>query len=142
MQLTEFGRSIEDMVCQFLQSEGLETVQKNYYCRLGEIDLIMFDNISHTLIFIEVRFRASGFHGNATETVDWKKQRKLKRTVLHYLQKLGDARQLARIDVVGVSRYRTTDDCDQNTQALPLENVSVHRVNEFQLVWTQNAVLD
>ncbi len=133
MHKRPFGDSIEALVCDFLEQQDLSCVTKNFSCRLGEIDLVMLEPSTNTLVFVEVRFRASAEHGSATESVDWRKQRKLKRTVLHYLQRHADARQRARIDVVGVS-YGGED------EAPVLINVSTHQYLGHQLIWTQNAI--
>ena len=87
MQKILLGHSIEALACGFLQVQGLSLVEKNYYCRLGEIDLIMLDRDHQTLVFVEVRFRAHAFHGNPTESVDWKKQRKLTHSAALFARK-------------------------------------------------------
>lgn len=138
MQKILFGQSIETLACRFLEQQGLSLVERNFYCRLGEIDLIMLDNTCQSLVFVEVRFRAHAFHGNPTESVDWKKQRKLKRTALHYLQKHNDVRQTARIDVIGVSLI--TGNGKSNALPFSIDGVSTHQLGPYQLVWTQNAV--
>jgi len=87
VQKKQLGNAIETLVCTFLEANQLTFVERNFSCRLGEIDLIMFEVSSNSLVFVEVRFRANARHGDATESVDWKKQQKLRRTVMHYLQK-------------------------------------------------------
>ena len=109
MQTIEVGATVEGVVCAFLESQNLSCLQKNYRCRLGEVDLVMQDQNDHALVFVEVRFRSYAAFGTATETVNLAKQRKLKRAVLHYLQKHANATQPARIDVVGVSRFCAAD---------------------------------
>ncbi len=132
------GNAIETLACAFLEGNELECVEKNFSCRLGEIDLIMFEASSDTLVFVEVRFRSNVNHGNATESVDWKKQRKLRRTVLYYLQKNATARTNARIDVIGVSKIDTRE---QN-MTFSAQSVSQHYFENHLLTWTQNAIED
>lgn len=136
MQKTIFGSSIESLVCAFLELNALRCIQKNYHCRLGEIDLVMLDEASNSLVFVEVRFRAQAQFGNATESVDWAKQRKLKRAVLHYLQKHADAKQVARIDVIGVCNL-SHDDAPETE---PSCGVSTHQYEGYLLRWTRNAI--
>ncbi len=88
---------------------------QNYHCRLGEIDLIM-QSADNALVFVEVRYREEDHHGDAIETVDNKKQRKLKRAVLHYLQHHADATAIARIDVVGIKPAPARMPHDKGTQ--------------------------
>lgn len=136
MQKKYLGNAIETLVCRFLEANGLACVKRNFSCRLGEIDLIMYEASSNSLVFIEVRFRANAKHGNATESVDWKKQRKLRRAVLYYLQKNADALTNARIDVIGVCN---TDSIDK-TMPLSANGVSQHYFKHHLITWTRNAV--
>lgn len=136
MQKKHLGNAIESLVCTFLEANELRCVERNFSCRLGEIDLIMFEASSNSLVFVEVRFRANANHGNATESVDWKKQQKLRRTVMYYLQKKATARVNARIDVVGVCK---TDSTDQDL-SLSVHGVSRHYFARHFLTWTRNAV--
>lgn len=133
MHTIEFGLSVESLVAEFLEHQGLRLLHKNYRCRLGEIDLVMQDKSNCALIFVEVRYRSNWHHGGATASVDWKKQRKLRRVVLHYLQKHGDANTAARIDVMGVSTIKPPE-------AMSGFGVSLHRCNNHFLIWTVNAV--
>ena len=51
------GAQAEEQALRFLLSQGLKLKQRNYTCRLGEIDLILLDG--QTLVFAEVRMRRS-----------------------------------------------------------------------------------
>ena len=78
------GANAEMIAREYLQQHGLRFITSNYQCRLGEIDLIMQDE-SH-LIFIEVRFRSDIDHDQAAHSITLKKQRRLIKTALAYLQ--------------------------------------------------------
>jgi putative endonuclease len=67
----------------FLQQQGLKLVARNYRCRFGEIDLVALDGT--TLVFVEVRMRASDQFGGAAASITAGKRRKLLRTARHYL---------------------------------------------------------
>jgi len=77
------GRYIEQKANEWLKAQGLLLLQKNYRCRLGEIDLVMRDG--RTLVFVEVRYRRHIDYGGAVASVDRRKQRKLRRAAAHYL---------------------------------------------------------
>lgn len=141
MQITHTGSAIEAMVCHFLELNALRCITKNYHCRLGEIDLIMFDEANNMLVFVEVRFRTAATFGSATETVDWAKQRKLKRAVLHYLQRNTEAKQQARIDVIGVCN-RHADGTGTPPDSFNPYGVSTHQHDGYLLRWTRNAIED
>ncbi len=97
------GRHYESLALGYLVKQGLRLVEKNYRCAAGEIDLIMLDR--QTLIFVEVRFRQDEDFGTALETVDRRKQLKLRRAAQHYLllHKSYDTLQ-CRFDVIGINR--------------------------------------
>lgn len=78
------GQATERQAQRFLERRGLETLDRNYRCRRGEIDLIMRDG--DALVFVEVRYRGANARGGAGESVDRRKQSKLIATALHYLQ--------------------------------------------------------
>ena len=81
------GRDAEKQALEFLRRRGLSKVERNYRCRFGEIDLIMRDG--QTLVFVEVRMRASSSFGGAGESIDAHKQRKLLSAARHYIGTLG-----------------------------------------------------
>lgn len=85
--MTDRGREAEDQAFEYLRSHGLTEVERNYRCRFGEIDLIMRDG--PTLVFVEVRLRASSLFGGAPASIDARKQRKLLSTARHYIGSKG-----------------------------------------------------
>jgi len=92
------GKQIENKACEYLRKQGLKLVEKNYACRSGEIDLIMQDE--QTLVFVEVRYRASNDYGSALDSVDQHKIKKLISAANHYIA----AKQIdqpMRFDVIG-----------------------------------------
>jgi putative endonuclease len=96
------GQQAEDSACQYLKTQGLSLVERNYRCPRGEIDLIMKD--SSTTVFIEVRFRRNIQFGSGAESVDQRKQKKLLATAAHYLQKNPKAaRGTCRFDVISLT---------------------------------------
>ena len=71
-----------------LRSKGLKVLAKNYYCRLGEIDLVTIDTSVRppVLVFIEVKYRKSNRYGRPEEFISLQKQRRIILTARHYLQ--------------------------------------------------------
>ena len=94
------GKQAENIACEYLIKQGLSFIEKNYYCRQGEIDLIMNDK--STLVFVEVRYRKNNHYGDAKESITYKKQQKLHTTALHYMQKHSHDKQ-ARFDVIAIT---------------------------------------
>lgn len=85
--MTDRGREAEEQAFDYLRRHGLTEVERNYRCRFGEIDLIMRDG--RTLVFVEVRMRASGAFGGAPASIDARKQRKLLSAARHYIGSKG-----------------------------------------------------
>ncbi len=104
------GKDAEAACYQYLRSQGLKTVEKNFSCRHGEIDLIMLD--SEMLVFIEVRYRKNNNYGGGLESITSAKQDKLRRTAELYLQK-NHRYKNARFDVVSMSKNNQTTDHKQ-----------------------------
>ena len=93
------GQTAEVIACRYLLAQGLVLLERNYYCRWGEIDLIMRDG--KTVVFVEVRYRSNRCFTTAAESIDYRKQKKLILTAAQYLQKKGlSDRCPVRFDVV------------------------------------------
>lgn len=94
------GQYYEQQARYFLEQQGLLFVQANYRCRQGEIDLIMREH--QTLVFVEVRYRASRDYGGALSSVTPAKQQKIRHTARYFLlnQQINEAHQACRFDVV------------------------------------------
>jgi putative endonuclease len=77
------GREAESRAADFLRTHGLTILERNWRCRFGEIDLVARDG--RTLVFVEVRARASRSHGGAAESISAAKRRRLTATANYYL---------------------------------------------------------
>ncbi len=78
------GRTGEELVCDYLHSNGYNILDTNYKNKIGEIDIIAMDR--DILVFIEVKTRTSTLYGYAFEAVDIKKQRKIINTSMVYIK--------------------------------------------------------
>ncbi len=78
------GTDAEIKAASYLARQGLKLVQSNYFCRIGEIDLIMQHR--KTLVFVEVRYRKSVRFGGALASIGQKKQRRITLAALRFLQ--------------------------------------------------------
>ncbi|MGE5242316.1 MAG: YraN family protein [Bacteroidota bacterium] len=96
------GREAEDRACVHLQRQGLTLATRNYRSPHGEIDLVMQER--DTLVFVEVRYRRRADFGTPAETVDARKQARLRATAEHYLQHTPRASKKAcRFDIVAIT---------------------------------------
>ncbi len=97
------GKIMEQQARQYLIAAGLVFIANNYYCRCGEIDLIMRD--SDCWVFVEVRFRRTIKFGSAAESIGRIKQQKLIRTASFWLAKhqLSLFTTHCRFDVIAIN---------------------------------------
>lgn len=95
------GDAAEDAALRHLQGQGVRLVQRNFRTPGrggGEIDLIMREP-DGTLVFVEVRQRATAAQGGAAGSVTAVKQRRIVLAARHFLQRLG-SEPPCRFDVV------------------------------------------
>ncbi len=101
MQRKDAGDRGEALALDYLRKAGLQLVLRNYRCRQGEIDLVMFEG--RTLALIEVRYRAGAEFGGAAASVTHTKQQRLAYAARHLLMTRADLRRHpARFDVVAI----------------------------------------
>lgn len=85
------GDAAEDAALAHLQRAGLRLLARNYRTPGrggGEIDLVLREPASGTLVFVEVRSRARGTHGGAGGSITALKQRRIVFAARHYLARL------------------------------------------------------
>jgi putative endonuclease len=101
------GDAAEDRALAHLLAAGLKLVTRNYRTPGrggGEIDLVMRDGAG-TLVFVEVRKRASRAFGGAAASIGHSKQRRIVFAARHYLMRLREP-PACRFDVVSVEEGR------------------------------------
>ena len=77
----DFG---EDFAVQLLTNSGFSILQRNFYTKVGEIDIIATkDGVLH---FIEVKTRNGDQYGYPSEAVSLTKQNRIRKSAEIYLQ--------------------------------------------------------
>jgi len=79
----ELGAKGEDVARDMYKIKGYRIVQRNFKCRVGEIDLICAKD--KLLVFCEVKARTRLAFGMPAESVDEKKMRHIRRVASSYL---------------------------------------------------------
>ena len=100
MNQKAIGNDAEQIACRYLERRGLKLLQRNFFCRGGEIDLIM--QHGDALVFVEVRYRRCTSYGRAAETVSQRKQGRVIRCAQYYLTRHRVWNAAARFDVVSI----------------------------------------
>lgn len=85
MNKRKTGTKYETFAAEYLEKQGYEILERNFRCRLGEIDLIARDGLY--LVFIEVKYRKNTSCGSAATAVFSKKQQSISRVAAFYLLK-------------------------------------------------------
>lgn len=94
------GELGERAAARYLEARGFTIVARSHRDKLSEIDLIAVEG--RTVVFVEVKTRASTDHGRPEEAVDRDKQQRLTRAALAFLKKKGLLKHAARFDVVAI----------------------------------------
>lgn len=96
------GQEQENRAAVYLTERGYKILERNYRCRMGEIDLIAFHQ--GYLVFVEVKYRRGNRAGRPEEAVDFRKQKKISQTATWYLKEKGLSLDTpCRFDVVAIT---------------------------------------
>jgi putative endonuclease len=95
------GQPGEQMAVVYLQQQGYRIQQQNYRCRQGEIDIIAWDG--PTLVFVEVKTKRQTAFGSPQAMVDQRKQHKIIRVAMVYVQQHRLKNVALRFDVVAIA---------------------------------------
>jgi len=100
------GRIGEDLAHRFLRRHGCTVVARNYRTRsgMGEIDLVVRQG--DTLVFVEVKTRATNDFGQPDRAVDEEKRTRVRRAARDYARRAGADWDKTRIDLVNVTLSR------------------------------------
>lgn len=103
MNKRKVGAEYETLAATFLMNQGYVILEKNFYSRFGEIDLIARDG--RTLVFAEVKYRRTNRYGYPEEAVTARKQRAMIQTARIFMHKHGFDRSNVpvRFDVVCIN---------------------------------------
>ncbi|MBO1768537.1 MULTISPECIES: YraN family protein [Allobranchiibius] len=96
------GRAGEDYAVDYLRSQGMVVVERNWRCREGELDVIAFDEAHDTLVIVEVKTRRTTTFGSPVEAVTRLKAARLRHLAHAWLREHPVGVAAVRIDVVGI----------------------------------------
>ncbi len=95
------GRAGEDTAAAYLVSLGYDVLQRNYYTRYGEIDIIANDG--DWLVFAEVKKRKNAKYGTGAQAVTSKKIETIRLCASIYLAEHVLLDQKVRFDVIEIT---------------------------------------
>lgn len=94
------GSKGEYCAARYLESKDYLIVDKNWKCKMGEIDIVAMDN--GTIVFVEVKTRANLEKGLPEDAVGPKKRKKYESLAAIYLQDHDYVDMAVRFDVIGI----------------------------------------
>lgn len=97
---SSLGERGETVACRFLEVQGYKILEKNYKCKLGEIDVIA--RRRERLAFVEIKTRTSTQFGTPQEAVDLQKQEKIFKVAQWYLKEKKILKSPIAFDVVAI----------------------------------------
>ena len=94
------GSRYEELAAEYLTENGMRIVERNYRCRIGEIDLIGRDE--EYLVFIEVKYRKSRSQGGAEYAISAAKKQKIFRVAQWFMKErhINEQKTYCRFDAV------------------------------------------
>jgi len=95
------GMRAEDVAVRRLEKAGYQVIERNFSCKLGEIDLIA--RHGDQLVFVEVRSRHGKEAVDPVYSVNTRKQRKIIKAAQYYLTTRYTQYPVCRFDVVIVT---------------------------------------
>lgn len=95
-----FGAYGEALAADYLRSQGMVILHRNWRCDAGELDVVARDG--DTLVICEVKTRRSVSHGTPLEAVGKRKLAKLRHLSLRYVMEQRIGPRVIRFDIIGV----------------------------------------
>jgi putative endonuclease len=99
----DLGKHGEQLAVDYLETEGMTIIERNWRCRHGEIDVIAEEG--PTLVVVEVKTRSSRSHGSALESIRPVKLARLRVLAAAWLATQSRSYRAVRIDVIALERF-------------------------------------
>ena len=96
----DLGRRGEAVAAAWFESHGYIVLDRNWRCRLGELDLVLRHGV--TTVFAEVKTRTSTAYGHPFEAITAAKARRLRQLAAEWCRARGAGTDDIRVDVVAV----------------------------------------
>ena len=104
----QVGRRGEDLACAELVRQGMEVVDRNWRCALGEIGIVAaeVDDRAGTLVFCEVKTRSGLGFGHPLEAITYTKMQTLRQLAAQWPREHRVTATVIRVDAIGVDGAR------------------------------------
>ena len=108
MPRTESKRQLgirgEDLACAELERQGMQILERNWRCGLGEIDIVAAEKGVNglTLVFCEVKCRSGLGFGHPLEAITFAKRQTLRQLAAIWMRQHHIKASTIRLDALGV----------------------------------------
>ncbi len=96
------GRRGEDLAHRYLQSAGLQVVARNYRPNEGDSEVDIIARQGDTVVFVEVKSRASAEFGDPERAIDTEKKKQIVRAARTYATRAGVPWTQVRFDTISI----------------------------------------
>jgi putative endonuclease len=97
------GRRGEDLAHRYLRSSGYTVVARNYRPAGGEVEADIVARQGETVVFVEVKSRASGDYGTPDRAIGAEKQKNIVRAARAYATRAGIEWSQVRFDTISIT---------------------------------------
>ncbi len=100
----QIGVRGEDLACAELERQGMQVLERNWRCRLGEIDIVAAeaDATGLTLVFCEVKCRSGLGFGHPLEAITFTKMQTLRQLAAVWMREHRMKASSIRLDAIGI----------------------------------------
>ena len=100
----QIGVRGEDLACRELEGQGLQILERNWRCSIGELDIVAAEvgDKGVTLVFCEVKCRSGLGFGHPLEAVTFRKRQTLRQLAAIWMRAHQIKASAIRIDAIGV----------------------------------------
>jgi putative endonuclease len=96
----ELGRWGEKYCERYLKRKGFKFIARNFVCKTGELDLVMWDN--GVVVFVEVKTRSNEQFASAESAINYTKQKRLIRAAKFFAAKYSLQDKPMRFDAAAI----------------------------------------
>ena len=105
MNTRVIGSLKEDLAISYLEENGFEILERNFKCKIGEIDVIAKKN--NCIRFIEIKYRDSSFAGGVHYAINNKKILKISKIANFYIMTHPNYNMAYSIDALLINNEQT-----------------------------------
>lgn len=101
-QHNDLGKWGEEVAAKYLEQQGWYIRHRDWRYKHTDIDIVCIDEEDTTLLFVEVKTRASDVYGRPSEAVDADKRRNIMNAASAYRRMFRKENRMVRYDIIAI----------------------------------------